>query len=73
MPLYTCLPVGREVKKANLTKCIEGLKGKIMSFNFTIDQRLMLVELVEKWIDDCKAYGVKSVTLKFKFLRFCLT
>ena len=64
MPLYTCLPVGREVKKANLTKCIEGLKGKIMSFNFTIDQRLMLVELVEKWIDDCKAYGVKSVTLK---------
>jgi len=29
-----------------------------------IDQRLMLVKLVEKWIEDCKAYGVKSVTLK---------
>ena len=64
MPLYTCLPVGRQVKKTNLTKRIEGLKGKIMSFNFTIHQRLMLVELVEKWIDDCKAYGVKIVTLK---------
>jgi len=24
----------------------------------------MLVKLVEKWIEDCKAYGVKSVTLK---------
>ena len=35
-----------------------------MSLNFTIDQRLMLVKLVEKWIEDCKAYGVKSVTLK---------
>jgi len=64
MPLYACLPVGRQVKKANLRKRIEGLKDKIMSLNFTIDQRLMLVKLVEKWIEDCKAYGVKSVTLK---------
>ena len=52
------------VKKANLRKRIKGLKDKIMSLNFTIDQRLMLVKLVEKWIEDCKAYGVKSVTLK---------
>jgi len=53
------------VKKANLRKRIEELKGKIMSFTrFTIDQRLILVKLVEKWIDDCRAYGVKSVTLK---------
>jgi hypothetical protein len=52
------------VKKANLTKRIEGLKDKIMSFNFTIDQRLILVKLVEKWIDGCRVYGVKSVTLK---------
>ena len=52
------------VKKANLRKRIKGLKDKIMSLNFTIDQRLMLVKLVEKWIEDWKAYGVKSVTLK---------
>lgn len=52
------------VKKANLRKRIEDLKGKIMSLtNFTIDQRLMLVKLVERWIDDCRVYGVKSITL----------
>ena len=49
------------VKKANLRKRIKGLKDKITS---TIDQRLMLVKLVEKWIEDCKAYGVNGVTLK---------
>lgn len=53
------------IKKANIRKRIEDLKGRIMSYTkFTIDQRLMLVKLVEKWIGDCKTYGVKSVTLK---------
>ena len=52
------------VKKANLRKRIEDLKGKIMSLtNFTIDQRLMLVKLVERWIDDCRVYVVKSIAL----------
>jgi hypothetical protein len=32
--------------------------------NFALDQMLILVKLVEKWIGDCKTYGVKSVPLK---------
>lgn len=53
------------VKKTDLRKRIKELKSIIMSFtNFTLDQRLMLVKLIEKWIGDCKTYGVKSVTLK---------
>lgn len=52
------------VSKQNIKKHLERLKREIMSLTeFDLEQRLEMVKLAIRWIDESKKVGIKSVTL----------